>query len=98
MWVNRHKLNNSLVVFLHGIFGNRWASWNAAPEEKGAPDILQNWALQSQSIRSYDMYLFQYTTRYLDEPALDPVVLDDLHTFLQKERGKYQTVVLVGHS
>src|SRR5258706_13904280 len=92
MWVNRHELNNSLVVFLHGIFGERWATW------KGIPDVLQDRAATDPLISSYDVYLFEYETRIFRQPFLDPYVIDDLDRFLSSCRSKYRTTVLIGHS
>lgn len=92
MWVNRHKLNNSLVVFIHGIFGSRWATW------KGVPEILQRQFRSDPLIRSYDFFLFHYTTSPLRQPALDPHVIDYLDQFLTPLRPKYHTTTLIGHS
>jgi pimeloyl-ACP methyl ester carboxylesterase len=92
MWVNRHAMNNSLVVFVHGLFGNRWATW------KGVPDFLQSQFPTDARLRSYDMYLFEYDTRLLRQPPLTPFVVGELTQFLERVQPQYQTVVLIGHS
>lgn len=92
MWLNRHKHNNSLVVFIHGLFGNRWATW------KGVPELLQREAVNDPLIRSYDLYLFQYQTGLLRQPPIDRFAVSMLGDFLRREDAKYDTQVLIGHS
>src|SRR5882762_270507 len=92
MWVNKHKLNNSLVVFVHGLWGNWSSTW------RGIPELLQQLFPVDPSIRSYDFYLFRYDTSLLKQPALRPYVLDKLANFLKGVGGKYRTTVLIGHS
>lgn len=92
MWVSHHPLNNSLVVFVHGIFGNRWGTW------KGIPDFIQRSFPEDPRLRSYDMYLFQYDTRVLFQPPLWPYVVKELRQFLESVGNKYRTTVLIGHS
>lgn len=91
MWLNRHKLNNSLVVFLHGLLGSRW-TW------RFIPDVLQPAFHLNPLLRSYDFYLFHYRSTWLRQPNLDPFVLQQLDRFLSRIRPKYQSVVLIGHS
>lgn len=93
MWVHRHRLSNSLVIFIHGIFGSRWTTW------KGLVDNFQSAAEIDPVIGSYDFYLFQYDSGLRQLP-LDPYVLDDLHRFLRLPDidRKYRTIVFVCHS
>ena len=92
MWLNRHKHNNSLVVFIHGIFGSRWSTW------RFLPDLLQLAVTDNARIRSYDYYLFEYDSSLRRQPDLDPFVISELHKFLEKRQHKYESVVLIGHS
>src|SRR5882762_6330835 len=93
LWVNRHKLNNSLVIFIHGIFGNGWSTW------KGVPAILQRQFNNDPLLRSYDIYLFQYPTPVLrQQPTLDPYALDQLDQFVASVQDKYRSTVLIAHS
>src|SRR6267142_4819179 len=92
MWFNKHLLNNSLVIFVHGIFGNLWSTWH------GIPEIVQNMALHDAWIRSYDFYSFQYDSTALHQPPLIPFAVDRLRQFLNKVQGKYETVALIAHS
>jgi len=95
MWINRHKLNNSLVVFVHGLWGERYLTW------RKDIDDLQEECSDDPLIRSYDMYLFGYDSGYVrNQPALAPWVLADLQRFLgsRRSREKYKTTVLIGHS
>lgn len=92
MWVNRNKLNNSLVIFIHGLFGSPWTSW------QGVPKRLQTEFSHDSLLRSYDMYLFQYETTWRRQPSLVPDLQASLHRFIEDVRPKYSTVVLVGHS
>jgi hypothetical protein len=64
MWLNRHKLNNSLVVFLHGLFGSRWGTW------RFLPDLLEVILASDPRVRSYDAYLFDYSSSFRRQPAL----------------------------
>jgi pimeloyl-ACP methyl ester carboxylesterase len=91
MWINRNELNNSLVVFIHGVFGSPWGSW------KGIPELIQS-KNDDPRVRSYDMYLFEYDTSLRRQPALDPYVVDGLKQFLQGCLDTYQTTVLIAHS
>lgn len=91
MWITRHSLNNSLVVFVHGIFGSRWQTW------KTIPQILQEDMRYSPLIRSYDIYLFDYKTRGR-QPEFDPYIIDELRGFLDSVSNTYDTVVFVAHS
>jgi pimeloyl-ACP methyl ester carboxylesterase len=92
MWVNRHRLNNSLVVFIHGVFGKRWATW------KGIPDVLQDQCLTEPLLRSYDFFLWEYETDFWRQAPIDPVVIDQLDQFMEDQKDKYATSVLIGHS
>lgn len=49
-------------------------------------------------IRSYDYYLFQYDSRLLHQPPLEPFVTGGLDQFLTRIADKYDTVVLIAHS
>jgi hypothetical protein len=90
-WINQQDpLNNALVVFLHGIFGRFYGTWGMFPQR-----------LQSRSdptVKSYDFYLFDYSTSLLRQPSLTAEPLAQLRAFLSKVSPKYDTVVLVGHS
>lgn len=92
MWFNKHPLNNSLVIFVHGIFGDVWATW------LGLPAIIQNMVDYNELIRSYDFYSFQYDSTFLHQPSLIPYVVDSLRQTLQAVQEKYATVVLIAHS
>lgn len=92
MWINRHKLNNSLVVFIHGIFGHFWTTW------RGVPSIIQKECERDPLIRSYDMYLFGYDTKFGRSPPLWPDIVDNLGRLIEKYAYKYNTIVLITHS
>lgn len=92
MWVNRHRLNNSLVVFIHGIYGSSSGTW------KSLPELLQAETLRDPIIGSYDIYLYGYQTGRLKQPALEPYVLEDLDSFFSQVGEKYETTVMVAHS
>ena len=92
MWFNRHPLNNSLVVFVHGIFGDVWATW------QGLPAIIQNMADHDAWVRSYDFYSFQYDSSSFHQPPLKPYAVDLLRQKLNKIQGKYETIALIAHS
>jgi len=66
MWFNRHPLNNSLVVFVHGFFGGSWGTW------LGVPGIIQSMAEHDPWVRSYDFYSFQYDSTAFHQPPLIP--------------------------
>ena len=92
MWINKHPLNNSLLVFIHGLHGNPWVTW------RGIPALLDTEFEADPLIRSYDVYLFEYETRMRRQPPLDPYVREELRRFLDQVSRKYATTVLVGHS
>jgi pimeloyl-ACP methyl ester carboxylesterase len=92
MWFNRHPLNNSLVVFVHGIFGDLWGTW------RGVPAIIQSMAEHDVWVRSYDFYSFQYDSTAFHQPPLRPFAVDGLRQLLNKIQAKYETVVLIAHS
>lgn len=94
MWLSRHTLNNSLVVFIHGIFGSRWTTW------RSYVNFFQGLPSEHPLLRSYDVYLFEYETRGLRQPPLYPNVVNQLGQFLaeREQRDKYETVVFVCHS
>jgi pimeloyl-ACP methyl ester carboxylesterase len=92
MWLHRHPHNNSLVVFIHGIFGNVWDTWF------GIPDVLQHELQSDPLLTSYDYYSFGYESKTFRQPPLDPFVIDDLRRFLNQVTSKYDTVVLICHS
>ncbi len=92
MWVSRHPLNNSLAVFVHGIFGSRWVTW------KSHVDFFQRIYKQRPALSSYDIYFFHYQTGILDQPPLFPDVTNQLKTFLDQEGERYDTIALVCHS
>lgn len=92
MWLNRHPMNNSLVVFIHGIFGDLWGTW------KGMPAIIQDEVQQDVLLGSYDYYSFGYQTKAFRQAPLVPYALDPLTDFLQSVNNSYDTVVLICHS
>jgi hypothetical protein len=81
MWFNRHPLNNSLVVFVHGIFGDSWSTW------LGVPGIIQSMAEHDPWVRSYDFYSFQYDSTAFHQPPLIPFAVDGLRQFLVRTGG-----------
>lgn len=91
MWVSRHPLNNSLAVFVHGIWGSKWATWRSHLE------FFQRIYKQRALLTSFDIYFFHYKTGVF-QPPLYPVITNQLKEFLDKEGGRYDTVVLVCHS
>jgi pimeloyl-ACP methyl ester carboxylesterase len=91
LWVSRHPLNNSLVVFIHGIWGSRWATWQSYV------DFFQRLPVERPLIRSYDVYLFNYATRRLRQPPLYTVV-QELGNFLDDHKDRYDSIVFVCHS
>ena len=92
MWFNRHPLNNSLVVFVHGIFGDSWGTW------LGVPGIIQGIAEHDPWVRSYDFFSFQYDSSAFQQPPLIPFAVDGLRQLLNRVQEKYETVALVAHS
>lgn len=91
MWVSRHPLNNSLAIFVHGIWGSKWATW------KSHLEFFQRIYKQRPALTSFDIYFFHYKTGIQQQP-LYPVVTNQLKELLEKEGGRYDTVVLVCHS
>jgi pimeloyl-ACP methyl ester carboxylesterase len=91
MWVSRHPLNNSLAVFLHGLWGSRWGTW------KSHVDFFQGIYERSPVLSSYDIYLFNYATA-LRQPPLYPDVMEELRAFVDQTAARYNTIVLVCHS
>jgi hypothetical protein len=87
-WVERHKLNNSLLVFIHGIFGDATNTW------RGIPHLLQNDFASDPRICSYDSYLFEYPSTLFNQLPFDPYILDQFDLFLKGLADKYQTTVL----
>lgn len=92
MWVSRHPLNNSLVVFIHGIWGSRWTTW------KSYVDFFQRMPTEKPLLRNYDVYLFNYESKRFRQPPLRPTVVRDLRMFLSEQNDRYDTIVLVCHS
>jgi pimeloyl-ACP methyl ester carboxylesterase len=92
MWVSRHPLNNSLAVFIHGIWGSRWATW------RSHVDFFQGIYERAPVLRSYDIYFFHYQTGRTRQPPLYPDVTEELRAFLKTEGERYNTIVLVCHS
>ncbi len=92
MWINRHKLNNSLAVLIHGITGNRFSTW--------APflDVLQAQALEDGLIRSWDTYTFDYATGFVCQPSLQEHAIPGLRRFLRAHQSHYETIALIAHS
>src|SRR5712664_669912 len=91
MWVSRHPLNNSLAVFVHGIWGSRWETW------RSHLDFFQRIYKQRPALTSFDIYFFHYKTG-IQQPPLYPCITNELKEFLDKEARAYDTVVLVCHS
>jgi pimeloyl-ACP methyl ester carboxylesterase len=93
VWVSRHPLNNSLAVFIHGIWGSRWTTW------RSYLDFFQRLPTDQPELRSYDVYLFTYPTPFLgSEPPLREIVVPELRMFLESQAPHYDTVALVCHS
>jgi pimeloyl-ACP methyl ester carboxylesterase len=92
MWVSRHPLNNSLAVFIHGIWGSRWATW------KSHVDFFQGIYNRRPELISYDIYFFHYQTAWIHQPPLHPDVTGQLRAFLDREGQRYDTIILVCHS
>jgi pimeloyl-ACP methyl ester carboxylesterase len=93
VWVSRHPLNNSLAVFIHGIWGSRWVTW------RSHVDFFQRLPTERPELRSYDVYLFTYSTPcFGQEPPLRESIVHELRMFLEGVRARYDTVVLVCHS
>src|SRR5262249_19455140 len=92
MWFNRHPLNNSLVVFVHGIFGDVWATWH------GLPAMIQHMADHDAWVRSFDFYSFAYDSRPLHQPPLRPYAVDLLRQKLATIETKYDTIAFIAHS
>jgi len=91
VWVSRHPLNNSLAVFVHGIWGSRWETW------RSHLDFFQRIYKQRPALTSFDIYFFHYKTG-IQQPPLYPCITNQLKEFLDKEAGRYDTIVLVCHS
>jgi len=92
MWVSRHPLNNSLAVFVHGIWGSRWGTW------KSHVDFFQGIYDRRPELSSYDIYFFHYKTAWIHQPPLHPDVTAQLRAFLDREGKRYNTIALVCHS
>lgn len=92
MWVSRHPLNNSLAVFVHGIWGSRWVTW------KSQVDFFQRIHKQRPALSSYDVFLFNYDTGKFRQPPLYPNITNALKTFLEQEGERYDAIALVCHS
>lgn len=93
MWVSRHPLNNSLVVFIHGIWGSRWSTW------RSYLDFFQRLPTNRPELRSYDVYIFNYPTPRLGkQPPLREAVVPQLRMFLDMEGARYDTITLICHS
>jgi pimeloyl-ACP methyl ester carboxylesterase len=95
MWINRNRDNNSLIVFLHGLFGDRFDTW------RHILDLLQGMTQQSADplLASYDVFTFSYASpKRLVQHALGDDALPALQTFFDQQRGRYATSILVGHS
>ena len=91
MWVSRHPLNNSLAVFVHGIWGSRWATW------RSHLDFFQRIYKQRPALTSFDIYFFHYKTG-IQQPPLYPCITNQLKEFIDSEARRYDTVALVCHS
>jgi hypothetical protein len=92
VWVSRHPLNNSLAVFIHGLWGSRWVTW------RHHVDFFQHLPNRPE-LRSYDVYLFTYDSPWFGaQPSLHEQVAPQLRAFLERERSRYDTIVFVCHS
>jgi pimeloyl-ACP methyl ester carboxylesterase len=93
VWVSRHPLNNSLAVFVHGIWGSRWTTW------RSYLDFFQRLPTDRPELRSYDVYIFNYRTPFFgQEPPLRESVVPRLRMFLEKQAARYDTIALICHS
>ncbi len=92
MWISKHPLNNSLAVFIHGIWGSRWTTW------KSYVDFFQRLPTDKPFLRNYDVYLFNYETNPIKQPPLRPEIVRKLRRFLEVQNEKYDTIILICHS
>src|SRR5262245_16115241 len=93
MWVSRHPLNNSLAIFIHGIWGSRWHTW------RSYVDFFQRLPSEMAQLRGFDVYLFTYDSPYFGaQPPIRDVAVRELRIFIEREKSRYDTVILVGHS
>ena len=89
MWINRDPIANALVIFVHGFTGGPWKTWDEFPS------LLQ--LQDNQTANSYDVYLFEYESKWLFQPSISYAVLK-LRTFLKSITPRYDTIVLIAHS
>jgi pimeloyl-ACP methyl ester carboxylesterase len=95
MWINRNRDNNSLIVFLHGLFGDRFDTWDHIL------DLLQGMVQQGSDplLASYDVFTFSYASpKRLVQHSLGDDALPALQGFFGQQTGRYATSILVGHS
>lgn len=95
MWLAQHGLNNSLIVFIHGIHSDRYRAWENLVD--GVQDLLQSTTMPQ--VRSYDAYAYGYKADPLTAPSLHKGPLAGLTRFFEEHvAGHYHCVVLIGHS
>lgn len=89
MYVRDHPRANALVIFIHGITGGPWSTWDSFPNL---------WQKQNnRTANSYNVFLFQYESRWLYQPPLH-YAIQDLRSFLKAASTRYDTIVLIAHS
>jgi pimeloyl-ACP methyl ester carboxylesterase len=90
MYLATHPHNNSLVVLIHGVMSNRYMAWERVI------DLIQTMHHNGRSgVRSFDFFTFGYSSGRFRQPALD-ACFAGLRALIAQ--GRYDTVVLIGHS
>jgi hypothetical protein len=90
MWINRHKMNNSLAVVVHGLRGQPLADLQKCVQQ------VQDFCHHQSRVRSFDMYLFGCRVAGHGQTLWQSATLDALREVLDSTRIPYQTAVLIG--
>jgi len=87
--VSQHPLNNSLAVFIHGIWGSRWVTW------RSHVDFFQRLPTERPELRSYEFTCLPTGLLVWPRAAIARERRHELRMFLEGARPRYDTVVLV---
>jgi pimeloyl-ACP methyl ester carboxylesterase len=86
--------SKTVVVFVHGIFGNARETWTAA-NKSFFPELVA----ADDAFTGTDIYTYEYPTSFLNGPFSIDEIAESMRLYFDEDRiTEYQNIIFVAHS